>query len=299
MKTKSLLVAVALLLLACQPKKETESEMVFECNTLDLRDSEPACAMPAPINETVKFVPPVIKDDAVEENSQANASKNIESKNKKIIKDGSISIKVKAVEASKKRMDAIVALHHGYYENESYDNSYENISYTLKVRVPSKQFESFLKASENCEGVITNKNINARDVTEEYMDGETRLSSKRLFRNRYNQLLEKAFKVDDIMAIEEKIRALQEEIESQEGHLKFLDDQVTYSTLEINLFCEKDITKPTIIKETFLSRTKTSLSNGWEMLVSFVLGCVMAWPWFIVIIAVFVMITRFIKRRKK
>ena len=77
------------------------------------------------------------------------------------------------------------------------------------MRVPSKNFEALLKASEKAEREITNKNINARDVTEEYVDGETRLKSKKLFRTRYNQLLEKAVKVDDILAIEENIRVLQ------------------------------------------------------------------------------------------
>ena len=131
------------------------------------------------------------------------------------------------------------------------------------------------------------------------MDGEIRLNSKKLFRNRYNQLLEKASKVDDILAIEENIRTLQEEIESQEGQLNFLDDQVTYSTLEINLFNEKTIAQPTVVEDSFLQRFKTSLSNGWNMLVSFVLWCIMQWPWYIVVVALIVMIKIYLRRRRK
>lgn len=297
MKTKSLLVAVAMILLACQPKKESLIENELSCATLDLCMPPPASS--APIMETVKFVPPNINDDAVEETSKPSVTNNDLTKNNKIIKDGSIAIKVKHVETAKKYMDAIVKAHHGYYENESFENNYSSLSYTLKVRVSSKQFNSFLKASENGEGEITNKNINARDVTEEYVDGETRLNSKRLFRARYNQLLEKALKVDDIMAIEENIRALQEEIESQEGHLKFLDDQVNYSTLEITLYSEKDIAKPIVVKETFLSRVKASLGSGWDMLVSLALWCVTQWPWYIPIVLLIVLIKRYIKKRKK
>ena len=295
MKTKSLLVAVAMLLLACQPKKETETNLNLELSSAisDVSyESVAACSAP-PVLETVKFSPPNINDDVVEESTKSS------DKIKKIIKDGSISIKVKDVEASKKLMDAVVKSHNGYYENESFDNNYISLSYNLKVRVPAKQFDSFLNASQHAEGEIISKNINARDVTEEYVDGETRLNSKRLFRTRYNQLLQKALKVDDMMAIEENIRALQEEIESQEGHLKFLDDQVSYSTLEITLFFEKDITKPTIVKETFLSRAKISLVNGWDMVVSFVLWAVMQWPWYIILILLIVMIKRFIKKRKQ
>lgn len=308
MKTPIMLASVALLLIACQPKKETETNLTQLDLTSPISDMTITDApseikaeayAQAPIIKTVKFVPPIIKDDAVEESSPSGSKTSAIAKNKKIIKDGSISIRVKDVEAAKKRMDAIVKTHDGYYENESFENYDIRISYNLKVRVPSKKFESFLKASEKAKGEITSKNINARDVTEEYVDGETRLNSKRLFRTRYNQLLEKASKVDDILAIEENIRVLQEEIESHEGHLKFLDDQVSYSTLEITLFAEKNISKPAEVKESFLSRTKTSLTNGWEMLIKFVLWCVTQWPWYIAVIVVFISTKIYLKKRRK
>ncbi len=249
--------------------------------------------------EQVKFVPPVIKDDVVEENNEPKNTKSQLLKNKKIIKDGSISIKVKNVEAAKKRMDAIIKSYDAYYENESFENNEAKVSYHLKIRVPAKQFEVFLKASEKGEGEIVFKNIDARDVTEEYVDGEIRLTSKKLFRNCYNQLLEKAGKVDDILAIEENIRTLQEEIESQEGQLKFLDDQITYSTLDVYLFYNKTISAPIIKEDTFFNRFKTSLGNGWNTLVSFVLWCIMQWPWTVVIIILIVIIKIYLRRRRK
>lgn len=300
MKTQSLFVAVAMLMLACQPKPITEDELSLEYSSalLDVSMSAPACASP-PNRETVKFVPPVIKDDAVETNAEPNAAKSLLLKNKKIIKDGSMSIKVKDVEVAKKRIDAIVKKYDCYYENEGFENFDFRVSYNLKIRIPAKQFEAVLKAAEQGDGELINKIINARDVTEEYVDGEIRLNSKKLFRNRFNQLLEKAGKVEDILAIDENIRTLQEEIESQEGQLKFLDDQITYSTLEVNLFCEKMVSKPTEIEDTFAKRFKLSLTNGWNTLVSFVLWCIMQWPWFILVIGVVVLFKLYLKRRKK
>lgn len=299
MKTKSLLVAVAMLMLACQPKNETKKEVTLDYTTSDITYSEPAPGSPPPACETVKFLPPVIKDDAVDQNAPSSTNKKPIAKYKKIIKDGSISIKVKDVEAAKKRLDAVIRSHDAYYENESYLNHDLRISYSLKIRVPANNFEPLLKASEKDEGEIESKNINARDVTEEFVDGEIRLTSKKLFRNRYNQLLEKAGKVEDILAIEENIRTLQEEIESQEGQLKFLDDQVAYSTLEVYLFSEKDLAKPLVKEDTFFQRFKSSISNGWNTLVSFVLWCVMQWPWYIVIIILIVVIKLYLRKRRK
>lgn len=296
MKTKSLLAAMAILMLACQPKKEELTELQLSSAMMDL--SLPACAMP-PVRETVNFTPPVIKDDVVEEQASSPKADKPLSKNKKIIKDGFMSIRVKNVEASKKRIDALVRSYNAYYENESFENNELRISYELKIRVPAKQFESFLKASEKGEGEVLNKNISARDVTAEFMDGETRLNSKKLFRNRYNQLLEKAGKVDDILAIEENIRTLQEEIESQEGQLKFLNDQVSYSTLEISLVCDHAIIKPPHAEDTFFSRFKNSLGNGWDILLSGVLWCITQWPWYIMIVLIIVIVKLYLKKRRK
>lgn len=290
--------AFAIIMIACQPKNETEIENTLSAALMDLSFAPPACSTP-PVHTTVKFVPPVIEDDAVKQNVPSSSTKSTLTKHKKIIKDGNISIKVKDVELAKKRLDAIVKTYDAYYENESFENYEYKTSYSLKVRVPSKQFEPFLQASEKGDGEIIAKNINARDVTEEYVDGEIRLTSKKLLRNRYNQLLEKAGKVDDILAVEENIRTLQEEIESQEGQLKFLDDQVSYSTLEIMLFTEKVLPKPTISEETFFQRLKTSLANGWNMLVNCVLWCIMQWPWLIVGMVLIVMVKVYLKRRRK
>jgi hypothetical protein len=265
---------------------------------MDLALSEPAYGIPPP-KEMTKFSPPVINDDAVEEDAAPSSTKNVLLKNKKIIKDGSMSIKVKDIEAAKKRIDGIVKIYDCYYENEGFENFDFRISYDLKIRVPAKQFETFLKASEKGDDEIINKIINARDVTEEYVDGETRLNSKRMFRNRYNQLLEKAAKVDDILAIDENIRILQEEIESQEGHLKFLNDQITYSTLEINLFYEKTVNKPTVLKDSFIKRFIESLNNGWNTLVNFVLWCIMQWPWYILVTVAIIILKLYLKKRKK
>lgn len=303
MKTNILFVTIAMLMFACQSKKESNTIDKSNCDIitpeLNMSESSENC-MPAPsVKETTKFSPPVIKEDAIEENTSSQNVKKSGSKHKKIIKDGSIDIKVKTIEDAKKRMDTMLKVYNAYYENENFLNIDTRISYNLKIRVPSKQFEAFLKSSENGLGEITHKNIRARDVTEDYMDVEIRLNSKRLVRSRYNQLLEKAFKIDDILAIEENIRVLQEEIESQEGHLKFIDDQVNYSTLEINLFSDKAIPKPPLSEDTFFQRLAKSISIGWSSFVNFTLWVFAQWPMVIIIFTIMFIVKIYIKRRKE
>lgn len=300
MKIKYLSLAVGILLLSCHSKQNTEEEIIA---ALEMSPGV-ACNAPPPscapkLNEMVKFAPPVIKDDALEENESGLEVPESSQKStaKKIIKDGSMSIKVEDLERAKKHINSVLKKFNAYYEQEDYTN-YEKVTrYGLKIRVPSKEFEKFLAAAEKGEGEITSKNINVRDVTDEYTDTEIRLSTKQLFRKRYYELLNNAKKVDDMLSIEENIRTLQEDIESFEGRLKLMNDQITYSTLDLNLFTEKD---PEVIKEeTFGQKVKGNLRTGWTSVVSFVLWLIQQWPWFVVAAAFIFIVRRWWKRRKK
>lgn len=250
---------------------------------------------PPPVKEVVKFVEPVIKDDAVETDPPPSKSSN-KSTVKKIIKDGSISVNAKDIVASKKGIDETVKKLNAYYEVEDLQNNDQSISYDLKIRVPSISFEKLIAAIEGGKDEITSKSIQARDVTEEFMDIETRLGNKREYLKRYKELLSKALKVDDILAIEENIRVLQEEIESSEGRLKYLSDQVAYSTLNLNIYKEKAYIYKAPEEDKFSERVKKSLSNGWASVVNFVLWLITIWPFIIVLLVLFFVVRRFVKR---
>jgi hypothetical protein len=108
-------------------------------------------------------------------------------------------------------------------------------------------------------------------------------------------LLSKASTIKDIVAIEENIRKLQEEIESKEGRLKFLNDQISYSTLEVYLY--QDIFKPKL-EGPFFVRAKNAVYNGWLLLVNLILWIIEIWPLLIVAGISYILIKRF-KLNKK
>ncbi len=291
-----------MMLFSCKPKSNGFDSDSISVAAIDLMP--PASASmeygtalnsPPPVKEVVRFSPPNIKDDAVE-TDPITAQPSKKTTVKKIIKDGSISVNAKDIVSSKKGMDETVKKLNAYYEVEDLQNNDQSTSYDLKIRVPSINFEKLIAAIEGGKDEITSKSIQARDVTEEFMDIETRLSNKREYLKRYKELLAKALKVDDILAIEENIRVLQEEIESSEGRLKYLSDQVAYSTLNLNIFKEKAYIYKAPEEDKFSERVKKSLSNGWASVVNFVLWLITIWPFIIVLIVLFFVVRRFIKR---
>lgn len=215
---------------------------------------------------------------------------------KRIIKDGYISIKADAINASKKSIDALLKKYDAYYETENLQNNNQSISYDLRIRVPANNFEKLISGIGNSEDEVTGKNINARDVTEEYVDTETRLATKRSFLQRYITLLAKASSVKDILEIEENIRVLQEEIESKEGQLNYLNDQISFSTLSINLYTEKEF-KPHS-KDSFFARIAKSFGSGWTSIVNFMLWMMSIWPLIFSVFIVIFVIRRINRKRR-
>ncbi len=219
---------------------------------------------------------------------------------KKIIKDGSMSIRTENIAEAKKNIDTILKKIDGYYEKEEAENNANEISHQLMIRVPAIHFDKLIIALENGGNTIINKSIQARDITEEYVDIQSRLAHKRDYLQRYRELLAKAQNIDDIVTVENSIRALEEEIESKEGRLRYLDDQVAYSTLHIRLFKEKEYIYEPQSHDNFFERAKQSLNTGWQALVECILWSVSLWHVFLMIaIATFIIKKVYNTRKKK
>lgn len=206
---------------------------------------------------------------------------------KKIIKDGRMSLRVKDLIETRKRIDLMVKTFKGYIASENYSNTDYESSYSLKIRIPAAAFDNFVSEIDKVDDEVLFKSIDARDVTEQFIDLETRLTNKRNYLIRYNELLKQARNVEEILQIEEKIRVLEEEIESTEGKLKYLSDQVSFSTLELSISKVKDFQFNPGKSLNFFERLKQSLSKGWYGFVGFILFIFRLWPFIILILAGF------------
>ena len=218
---------------------------------------------------------------------------------KKIIKDGRLGVRVTDLENTKSRIDTLIIRHGGYYANESLNNSDWETSYNLKIRIPSENFMKFISDIEAGDGEILYKEIDARDVTDQFIDLETRLENKRNYLKRYNDLLVKANSIKEILEIEEMIRALEEEIESTTGRLKYLSDLVDYSTLDLTISKQRNFKYNPAKRDKFTEKLKQSLSKGWFGFVDFFLFIINIWPLWIIILFIFYLWKKYKMKRKK
>lgn len=206
-------------------------------------------------------------------------------KGSKIIKNGFMKFEVVGLELAKHNIDSILNKYNGYYENEQY-NSYGNrISYSLQIRIPNTKFDSLVNNLEQGLGELKSKNVMARDVTEEYVDLNIRLDNNLAYLNQYKEILRKANSVKEILEVQEKMRNIEEEIESKKGRLTYLDDKVKYSTL--NLEVTELVTSEISNKPAFGRRIANAFNNGIQGFLSFLVGLVNLWPFIILIVLLY------------
>lgn len=101
----------------------------------------------------------------------------------------------------------------------------------ITVRVPRARFEAALAAVDKI-GDVLHREIQAQDVTDEYVDTEIRIKNARAMQARLRQLLERAA-VKEALEIEKELARVTQELELLEGKLKLLKDRIAYSTITV------------------------------------------------------------------
>ena len=89
--------------------------------------------------------------------------------------------------------------------------------------------------------MVSNENIYTNDVTEEYIDIESRLTVMLETEKRFLSLLADAKKVEEIVQVETEIMRIRGEIDSLQGRIKYLTTTTDNSQLNIYMIEEMPI----------------------------------------------------------
>lgn len=211
---------------------------------------------------------------------------------KKLIKNGNISFETEDLAKTKGTIATAAKKYKAYISSDNAYTSQDRISNTLTVRVPASSFDDFLK--DITEGIdeLESKNINISDVTEQFLDIEARLRTKKKLEVRFTELLAKAKNVSELLDIERQLSNVRSEIESVEGRLKYLSNQVDFSTLNVTFY------KKTTQDTKFGKKLKNGFKNGINNLKWFFVFLVNIWPFVILTIVIIYIIRKRIKNKK-
>ncbi|WHY87921.1 DUF4349 domain-containing protein [Neobacillus novalis] len=224
--------------------------------------------------------------------------------NKMVIYQADLQLRVKKFNQTVRNLEDSALKYGGYIaESNVTKEGKEQVSGSIKIRIPQKHFQDFLHEAEGQAAEVLQRTITGQDVTEEYVDLESRLKSKRVVEERLLTFMKGAAKTEDLLKISADLAAVQEEIESIEGKMKFLENQTSLSTVHIALY-ENKVVVPNIDKDKLNTWEKTKkqfmkstniLLAGISGLVVFLLGNL---PILLILAIICFLVLLFYKKRK-
>lgn len=197
----------------------------------------------------------------------------------KLIKTLDYRFEVESVNKTTEAIERIVKKYPAYISDSKMELENPVLENKLSIRVENDFFQDVVKEIDQLAYFVNYRTITTEDVAKEFVDLESRIKTKRLVEKRYAEILRnKAGTIAEVLAAEDKIGELHEEIEAAISRINYLKDQVSYST--INLEYYQKITQQ--IAEEDVPSTgndfKRALSAGWNGIVSFALVLAYIWP---------------------
>lgn len=208
-----------------------------------------------------------------------------------------LRLRVRSVDSSHTHIMALLSRYNAYMTSDNRTSFSGQIENSVTIRVAQAQFNSLLERVLKEAVYIDKKEINASDVTQEFVDLEARLKSRQLAEEQYREILKRATKISDILEVQKHLNEIRETIEAAQGRMKYLQSQAAYSTINIVLYeTEKAVAPP---EETFAGRLSAALSTGWGGLQTLVIGFLSIWPFWILAALVVYVLVRFMRRRSQ
>jgi hypothetical protein len=164
---------------------------------------------------------------------------------RQLILNADIALEVRDVRAAYDRVQIVAAAQGALITSanlqagasEKATNTYGSAS--LVLRMPQTRFyavrQRLIDLAGDLQGKVLRDAVSSEDVTEQYVDLQARL---RHFKSQETQLLDimsRARKISDILAVRDQLSVIQQEIERLSGQLRFLQNRVDLSTITVEI----------------------------------------------------------------
>ena len=204
-----------------------------------------------------------------------------------VIKNGSLSLVVKDIHLAMDFVANYAKQNGGFVINSNFYKHNISPSGNVSIKVPASLFDqSMLQFNEL--GQVTNRNVSGRDITEEYVDSDTRLNTLEITEQRFLEIMKDAKEVKDILEVENQLKIVRIEIEQIKGRMKYLKQSSDLSTINVNFTTDPEVL-PTI-DDTEKWQPIAIIKSAVRSLIGFGQGILNLIIWLIIFIPLWILI---------
>lgn len=162
-----------------------------------------------------------------------------------IIKNGELTLLVADTDRALDQTTSI-AVDSGGYIVSSRTWVVDGFKYAmLTMGVPSDQFEAVQRQLRTLAVQVLNDTASGQDVSDEYVDLQSRLTNLEATAARIREFLADAKTVEEALKVNAQLTEVENEIEQIKGRMNYLKDRAAYSTLVVTLEPQRPTPTPT------------------------------------------------------
>jgi hypothetical protein len=180
---------------------------------------------------------------------------------RKLVRNGSLQLIVKSPVNSAESVRQIAEASGGYLVSSQVVGADNTASASVAIRVPVGHFEEVRSKLRKLAIRIDSDNLEAQDVTKDYVDRESRLRNLAAQEQQYLQILKRATTVKDTLEVSDKLNEIRGQSEQQRAEFDALSKQT--ETVQIAVSLRNDAEDQVMgIHWRPLYRIKLAMSDG-------------------------------------
>ena len=151
-----------------------------------------------------------------------------------VIKTATLTMVVQDVAKAVSAISSYAETKGGFIISSELYETGSGLSGSVSVRIPADFFDSGLGDVKGF-GEVKSQTLSGQDVTEEFVDLSSQLKNLRATEEQFLEIMKKAEKIEDILAVQRELSTVRSQIELIQGRMKFLQQSAALSTITVYL----------------------------------------------------------------
>ncbi len=245
-----------------------------------------------------------LSDEVTEDSVHIQYSTDSTSKpvnNRKIIKTANVSIRTKNYDTFMTALNQKIEQYGGYVENsEEFNLSADtNRNAVMSIKVPSENLGKFLEELSVI-GTVTSIAVTSNDITDSYIDIESRIKALETEEKTLLDILEKAENLNDVIQLQDRLSQVRADRESLKTQKQSYDGMIAYSGISLGI---QEVERVVEGDDSFFGEVKEKLMNNLydlgDFFREFAINFIAALPYIVIIGAVAAVVILIVKKVKR
>ena len=151
-----------------------------------------------------------------------------------IVRTGQLDLQVADLEAAIRAAESAVTAVGGYVAGSQRSGDADQASASVMFRIPAARWTDTLDALGKLGTKILGEQTSSQEVTAQVVDLGARLANLRVTETALQAIMEKAIKIPDVLAVQEQLTGVRQQIEELTAQKLTLENQAALATLTVN-----------------------------------------------------------------